>query len=91
LIPLVEKAVAENTELKTLLIERGNEIQRLNQQLSQMQNENPQVIEQQLTQLMMKLKTDFALMYKNQSTFFMEKIDLLKQEQRDSIATLYKR
>jgi hypothetical protein len=81
LIPLVEKAVAENTELKTLLIE----------QLSQMQNENPQVIEQQLTQLMMKLKTDFALMYKNQSTFFMEKIDLLKQEQRDSIATLYKR
>jgi hypothetical protein len=29
-------------------------------------------------------------MYENQSSFFLQKIDLLKQEQRDNIASLYK-
>jgi hypothetical protein len=29
-------------------------------------------------------------MYENQSNFFLQKVDFLKQEQRDNIASLYK-
>ncbi|CAF1025625.1 unnamed protein product [Rotaria sordida] len=89
-IVLVEKAVAENSELKNLLTERDNEIQKLNEQLKRNQNEDPIIVEQRLLQLMTKLKNDFRTMYENQTNFFLQKIDLLKQEQRDNIASLYK-
>ena len=82
--------MAENKALKSLLSERDEEIQRLNGKLHSERNEDPQVIEQRLVQMMNKLKNDFRLMYENQSNFFLEKIDLLKQEQRDNIASLYK-
>ena len=89
-LKLVEKAVAENQELKNLLSDRDAEIQRLTEQLDKTQSEDPQLVEQRLLQLMNKLKTDFRTMYENQSNFFLQKIDLLKQEQRDNIASLYK-
>lgn len=89
-IKLVEKAVAENQELKNLLSERDNDILKLNEQLNKIQSEDPQIIEQRLLHLITKLKTDFRTMYENQSNFFLQKIDLLKQEQRDNIASLYK-
>jgi len=87
-IRLVEKAVAENQELKNLLSERDNDIQKLNEQLNKIQSEDPQIVEQRLLQLITKLKNDFRTMYENQSNFFLQKIDLLKQEQRDNIASL---
>ncbi|UJR25900.1 hypothetical protein I4U23_007248 [Adineta vaga] len=90
IIELVEKAVTENGELKKLLSERDNSIQTLNEQLDKVQSEDPQVVEQRLLQLVTKLKNDFRTMYENQSNFFLQKIDLLKQEQRDNIASLYK-
>ena len=89
-IKLVEKAVAENGELKDLLAKRDNEIRLLNEQLNKVQSEDPQLVEQRLLQLVSKLKNDFGKMYENQSNFFLQKIDLLKQEQRDNIASLYK-
>ncbi|CAF3451599.1 unnamed protein product, partial [Rotaria sp. Silwood2] len=89
-IVLVEKAVGENSELKNLLSERDNEIQKLNEQLKRHQNEDPLIIEQRLLQSIAKLKNDFRTMYENQTNFFLQKIDLLKQEQRDNIASLYK-
>jgi len=89
-IKLVEKAVAENQELKNLLSERDNDILKLNEQLNKIQNEDPKLVEQRLLQLITKLKSDFRTMYENQSNFFLQKIDLLKQEQRDNIASLYK-
>ncbi|CAF4291053.1 unnamed protein product, partial [Rotaria magnacalcarata] len=89
-VKLVEEAIAENAELKNSLIERNNEIQSLNEQLKQQQTEDPQIIQQRLLQSFSKLKTDFATMYENQTNFFLQKIDLLKQAQRDNIASLYK-
>jgi len=89
-IKLVEKAVAENGELKNVLAERDNEIQVLKEQLNKIQSEDPQLVEQRLLQLVSKLKNDFGKMYENQSNFFLQKVDFLKQEQRDNIASLYK-
>ncbi|CAF3336434.1 unnamed protein product [Rotaria sp. Silwood1] len=89
-IKLVENAVAENRGLKSLVIERDNEIQKLNEQLQRNQNEDPLIVEQRLLQSITKLKNDFRTMYENQTNFFLQKIDLLKQEQRDNIASLYK-
>ncbi|CAF0935099.1 unnamed protein product [Adineta steineri] len=89
-IRLVEKAVAENNEFKRSLGERDNEIQKLTEQLNKVQSEDPQIVEQRLLQTIAKLKNDFRIMYENQSSFFLQKIDLLKQEQRDNIANLYK-
>jgi predicted nuclease with TOPRIM domain len=89
-IKLVEKAVAENQELKNLLTERDNDIQKLKEQLNEVQIEDSQLIEQRLIQRMTKLKSDFRTMYETQSNFILQKIDLLKQEQRDNIASLYK-
>ncbi len=89
-IKLVEKAVAENQELKNLLTERDNEIQKLNEQSNRVPNEDPQLVEQRLSQRLSQLKSDFRTMYENQSNFILQKIDLLKQEQRDNIASLYK-
>jgi predicted nuclease with TOPRIM domain len=89
-IQLVEKAVAENSELKNAVTERDNEIQKLNEQLAKVQIEDSQLVEQRLVQLINKLKNDFRTMYENQSNFFLQKIDLLKQEQRDNIASVYK-
>jgi len=89
-IKLVEKAVAENQELKNLLNERDIEIKKHIEQLNKLQTEDPQHVEQRLIKLISKLKTDFRTMYENQSNFFLQKIDLLKQEQRDNIASLYK-
>jgi hypothetical protein len=37
----------------------------------------------------MKLKEDFRIMYDQQSTFFLRKITLLKEEQRLNNAKLY--
>ncbi|CAM4878471.1 unnamed protein product [Rotaria socialis] len=89
-VKLIEEAIAENTELKNSLMERNNEIQKLNEQLKQQQTEDPQIVQQRLLQSFNKLKTDFATMYENQTNFFLQKIDLLKQAQRDNIASLYK-
>lgn len=89
-VQLIEKAVEENKELTKTLTERNSEIQRLNEQLKQTTTEDPQVVEQRLLQSLAKLKNDFATMYKNQSEFFHQKLDILKQEQRDNIANLYK-
>ena len=88
-IQLAEKAVAENNDLKQLLNARDNEIQMLQQQLKQSQTEDPKFVEQRLLLLIAKLKDDFRIMYEKQSNFFLQKIDLLKQEQRDNIASLY--
>ena len=90
LIPLVQQAIAENLELKKSLSDRDKELQTLKEQTNRMQSEDPQVVEQRLLQMVSKLKSDFSLMYHNQATFFLEKIDLLKQEQRDNIASLYR-
>ena len=90
LIPLIEKAVAENGELKNALTERDSEIQRLKDDLNRGHSEDPQLVEQRLLHLIGRLKGDFRTMYEHQSTFFLEKIDLLKQEQRENIASLYK-
>lgn len=90
LIPLVQQAIAENLDLKKSLSDREKELQTLKEQTNRMQSEDPQVVEQRLLQMVSKLKSDFSLMYHNQATFFLEKIDLLKQEQRDNIASLYR-
>jgi hypothetical protein len=76
--------------LKKTLSSRDEELQTLKEQINRMQSEDPQVVEQRLLQMVSKLKGDFSLMYHNQATFFLEKIDLLKQEQRDNIASLYR-
>lgn len=89
-IALVEKAVAENEQLKNQLSERESQIATLKEQLDKVHSEDPQLVEQRLLQMVSKLKSDFRMMYENQSSFFLEKIDLLKQEQRDSIASLYR-
>lgn len=96
---LISKAVAENQELRKSMAERDNEIQRLNEELSKSSsedsqsnrnsNEDPQLIKQHCLELIQNLKRDFRLMYENQSKFFLDKIDLLKREQRDNIAKLY--
>lgn len=96
---LITKAVAENQELRMSMTERDNEIQRLNEQLSKSSseesqlnrnsNEDPQLIKQHCLELIQNLKKDFRLMYENQSKFFLDKIDLLKREQRDNIAKIY--
>lgn len=62
----------------------------MQEQITQNQSEDPKVVEQRLLQSLSKLKADFATMYENQTNFFLQKIDLLKQAQRDSIANLYK-
>ena len=90
LIPLVQQAITENQELKKSLSGREKELQTLQEQINRMQSEDPQVVEHRLLELVSKLKSDFNLMYRNQATFFLEKIDLLKKEQRDNIASLYR-
>lgn len=87
---LVENAVKENNELKALLGERNNEIQKLNEQIQRNQTEDPHIIEQRLLQSLKKLKTDFQIMYENQSNFFLYNLDRLKQAQVDNIDRLYK-
>lgn len=87
---MIQKAITENQELKNLVTERENEIQKLNEQLNKLHIEDSQLIEQRLLHLVTKLKTDFRQMYENQANFFLQKIDLLKQEQRENIASLYK-
>lgn len=87
---LVSKAVEENNELIAAIRERDKEIEKLTKKLDRAHAEDPQVVEQRLLQLVDKLKKDFRMMYENQSEFFMEKMDLLQQEQRDNISSLYK-
>ena len=82
--------MAENGELKNALTERDGEIRRLTEDLNRVHSEDPQLVEQRLLQLIGRLKGDFRTMYQDQSTFFLEKIDLLKQAQRENIASLYK-
>jgi len=72
------------------LNERDIEIKKHIEQLNKLQTEDPKLVEQRLIEHISKLKTDFRTMYENQSNFFLQKIDLLKQEQRDNIANLYK-
>lgn len=84
----IEKAIEENKELTATVAERNNEIRQLKEQLNKSTTEDPQMIEQRCLQLIKKLKADFSAMYENQSKFFLEKIDLLKKEQRDNIAKI---
>jgi chromosome segregation ATPase len=80
-IRLDEKTVDENQRLKKKLTEYDNEIVRFNEQLNK--------LSQEIAQRIMKLKEDFRIMYDQQSTFFLRKITLLKEEQRLNNAKLY--
>jgi len=77
--------LAENQELRKTLTERDSEIIRLNEQLDKVSKE----VEERLLQHIIKLKTDFGIMFNRQSTFFLQKIALLKEEQHRNIAKLY--
>ncbi len=77
--------MAENQELRKTLTERDSEIIRLNEQLDKVSKE----VEERLLQHIIKLKTDFGIMFNRQSTFFLQKIALLKEEQHRNIAKLY--
>jgi len=79
-IRLDEKTVHENQRLKKILTEYDNEIVRFNEQLNKLSRE--------IAQRIMKLKEDFRIMYDQQSTFFLRKITLLKEEQRLNNAKL---
>jgi hypothetical protein len=78
--------LAENQELRKTLTERDSEIIRLNEQLDKVSKE----VEERLLQHIIKLKTDFGIMFNRQSTFFLQKIALLKEEQHRNIAKLYR-
>lgn len=87
---LIEAAVEENNQLKKLLETRDEEISRLKEQINQIEREDPQLVEQRLCQSLNKLKNDFRLMYEKQSKFFLEKLDLLKEEQRENLENFSK-
>lgn len=83
-IQSVEKVTLENEELKKTLTERDNEIIQLNEQIEKL----PKDVEERLSRRIVKLQTDFGIMFNAQSTFFLEKIVLLKEEQQRSITKL---
>jgi septal ring factor EnvC (AmiA/AmiB activator) len=71
---IAEQIMLENTELKRLLTDHDAEIIRLIEQLKNLSKE----FEQRIS----KLKIDFRIMYEKQSTFFLEKLALLKDEEQ---------
>ena len=82
--------MAENRALKSLLENRDEEVGQLKEKLNTIEREDPQFVEERLLQAMNRLKSDFRLMYERQANFFVEKIDRLKEEQRENICKLYK-
>ena len=76
----IEQALLENAKLKRLLTERDNEILRLTEQLEHLSK----TLEQQTS----KLKADFRIMFEKQSAFFLQKLDLLREEQTRHISKL---
>lgn len=86
---LVEKAIAENQELRNSVIERDAEIQRLTEQLNKTSTEDSEILKQRFKDEIKKVKADFRTMYEGQSKFFLDKIELLKREQRANIAKIY--
>ena len=84
-----EKTRTEN-ELNELRATTQREIDELKEKLATRERDDPQLVEERLQQALIKLKSDFRLMFERQSNFVVEKIEHLKEEQQKNIGSLYK-